>query len=66
MGAFPLGKWKKVLNILTDTETTIPATLASFESKVTKCVAKTDGAYLTGNDDLFVITVNGVVKHPIY
>ena len=56
MGAFPLGKWKKVLDILTDTETTLPATLASFESKVTKCVAKTDGAYLTGNDDLFVIT----------
>jgi len=56
MGAFNLGKWKTIRDILTDTGTTLPATLASFESKVVKCVAKTDGAVLNGDDDLFVIS----------
>jgi len=39
-------------DILVDTGTTLPATLAALP----QCVAKVDGAVLTGNDDLFVIT----------
>ena len=55
--------------ILVDTGTTLPATLgtpiaadisAEFLS-LPRCVEKTDGAVLTGNDDLFVIT-GGPIK----
>ena len=52
MGFFNLGKWKKMLDIETAVETTLPATLSGMNN----CVVKTDGAYLTGDDDLFVIT----------
>ena len=38
--------------ILVDTGTTLPATLAAMP----QCVAKTDGAVLTGNDNLFTIS----------
>ena len=39
-------------DILVDTSTTIPASILALP----KCVAKADGAVLTGNDDIFVIT----------
>ncbi len=52
MGFFNLGKYKKLLNILEDTGTTIPATLSGMSNTV----VKTDGAVLTGDDDLFVIS----------
>jgi hypothetical protein len=49
---FGLGRWKKILQILTNTGTDIPLTIAALP----KCVVKSDGAYLTGDDDLFVIS----------
>lgn len=53
-----------VTSILEDTGTTLPATLAAMP----RCIEKSDGAVLTGSDDLFVIsggpvlaTITGIV-----
>lgn len=43
--------------ILVDTGTTLPATFSAME----KCVEKSDGAVLTGSDDLFTISGGPVV-----
>jgi len=59
MAFIPLGFKKKILDILTDTGTTLPATLATQSTQMAgmnNSVVKSDGAYLTGDDDLFDIT----------
>jgi hypothetical protein len=52
MGGIGTRLRQKIYDVFTDTQTTIPATLSGMNN----CVVKTDGAYLTGDDDLFVIS----------
>jgi len=52
MGGIGTRLRQKLYDVFTDTQTNLPATLSGMNNSV----VKTGGAYLTGNDDLFVIS----------